>query len=223
MPLLIAIDGPVGAGKSTISDEVAKRLHILHLDTGAMYRAAGLAALKRGVSLDDENAVGAVISEANISVSYVDNAQRTYLDGEDVSEKIRTQQAGQAASAVSRFAAVRQKMVAAQRAMAQNTSMLLDGRDIGTVVLKNATAKIFLTASPEARARRRMNQLKEKGDSTPFEKILQEVKARDEQDEHRAVDPLKKAEDAVVVDSSALNFEETVQAILRIVEEKQHG
>ena len=223
MPLLIAIDGPVGAGKSTISDEVAKRLHILHLDTGAMYRAAGLAALKHGVSLDDEKAVGAVVSEADISVSYVDNAQRTYLDGEDVSEKIRTQQAGQAASAVSRFAAVRQKMVAAQRAMAQNTSMLLDGRDIGTVVLKNATAKIFLTASPEARARRRMNQLKEKGDSTPFEEILQEVKARDEQDEHRTVDPLKKAEDAVVVDSSALNFEETVQAILRIVEEKQHG
>ncbi len=223
MPLLIAIDGPVGAGKSTISDEVAKKLHILHLDTGAMYRAAGLAALKRGVSLDDEKAVGAVVSEADISVSYVDNAQRTYLDGEDVSEKIRTQQAGQVASAVSRFAAVRQKMVAAQRAMAQNTSMLLDGRDIGTVVLKNATAKIFLTASPEARARRRMNQLKEKGDSTPFEEILQEVKARDEQDEHRAVDPLKKAEDAVVVDSSDLNFEETVQAILRIVEEKQHG
>ena len=223
MPLLIAIDGPVGAGKSTISDEVAKRLHILHLDTGAMYRAAGLAALKRGVSLDDEKAVGEVISKADISVSYVDNAQRTYLDGEDVSEKIRTQQAGQAASAVSRFAAVRQKMVAAQRAMAQNTSMLLDGRDIGTVVLKNATAKIFLTASPEARARRRMNQLKEKGNSTPFEEILQEVKARDEQDEHRAVDPLKKAEDAVVVDSSDLNFEETVQAILRIVEEKQHG
>ena len=223
MPLLIAIDGPVGAGKSTISDEVAKRLHILHLDTGAMYRAAGLAALKRGVSLDDENAVGAVISEADIGMSYVDNAQRTYLDGEDVSEKIRTQQAGQAASAVSRFAAVRQKMVAAQRAMAQNTSMLLDGRDIGTVVLKNATAKIFLTASSEARARRRMNQLKEKGDNTPFEEILQEVKARDEQDEHRAVDPLKKAEDAVVVDSSDLNFEETVQAILRIVEEKQHG
>ncbi len=223
MPLLIAIDGPVGAGKSTISDEVAKKLHILHLDTGAMYRAAGLAALKRGVSLDDEKAVGAVVSEADISVSYVDNAQRTYLDGEDVSEKIRTQQAGQAASAVSRFAAVRQKMVAAQRAMAQNTSMLLDGRDIGTVVLKNATAKIFLTASPEARARRRMNQLKEKGDSTPFEEILQEVKARDEQDEHRAVDPLKKADDAVVVDSSDLNFEETVQAILRIVEEKQHG
>ena len=223
MPLLIAIDGPVGAGKSTISDEVAKRLHILHLDTGAMYRAAGLAALKRGVSLDDEKAVGEVISKADISVSYVDNAQRTYLDGEDVSEKIRTQQAGQAASAVSRFTAVRQKMVAAQRAMAQNTSMLLDGRDIGTVVLKNATAKIFLTASPEARARRRMNQLKEKGDNTPFEEILQEVKARDEQDEHRAVDPLKKAEDAVVVDSSDLNFEETVQAILRIVEEKQHG
>lgn len=222
MPLLIAIDGPVGAGKSTISDEVAKRLNILHLDTGAMYRAAGLAALKRGVSLDDEKAVCQAVSEAEISVSYADNAQRTYLNGEDVSEKIRTQQAGQAASAVSRFSAVRQKMVAAQRAMAQNTSMLLDGRDIGTVVLKHATAKIFLTASPEARARRRMHQLREKGDDTPLEEILKEVQARDEQDEHRAVDPLRKAEDAVVVDSSDLTFEETVQAILRIVEEKRN-
>lgn len=222
MPLLIAIDGPVGAGKSTVSDEVARRLSILHLDTGAMYRAAGLAVMRAGISLDDEKAVSAACERANIAVSYANGAQRTYLDGEDVSEKIRTQEAGAAASAVSRFKGVREKMVAAQRALSKDTSMLLDGRDIGTVVLPHADVKIFLTASCEARARRRMNQLREKGADAPYEEILREVRARDEQDEHRAVDPLRKASDALLVDSSALTFEETVRAILRAVEEKRH-
>ena len=187
-----------------------------------MYRAAGLAVMRAGISLDDEKAVSAACERANIAVSYANGAQRTYLDGEDVSEKIRTQEAGAAASAVSRFKGVREKMVAAQRALSKDTSMLLDGRDIGTVVLPHADVKIFLTASCEARARRRMNQLREKGADAPYEEILREVRARDEQDEHRAVDPLRKASDALLVDSSALTFEETVRAILRAVEEKRH-
>lgn len=223
MPLLIAVDGPVGAGKSTISDEVARRLHILHLDTGAMYRAVGLKALREGISLDDEDALTALAKNALVAVQYVDGAQQTYLDGENVSGAIRSQEAGQAASAVSRFSGVRRAMVARQRAMAEKTDMLLDGRDIGTVVLKDAPVKIYLTASVEARAKRRMAQLKQKGQDAVYEDILNEVSARDAQDMNRAVDPLRKAADAVTVDSSELTFEETVQRILDIVEAKTHG
>ena len=223
MPLLIAVDGPVGAGKSTISDEVAKRLKILHLDTGAMYRAVGLKMLRTGVPLDDEAAVTAACAGTNVSVRMEDGAQRTFLDGEDVSSAIRTQEAGQAASKVSRYAGVRRQMVALQRAVARETSMLLDGRDIGTVVLQDAPVKIYLTASTQARARRRFNQLLEKGETPCYEDVLKEVAQRDAQDMSRKVDPLKKAPDAVTVDSSDLTFEETVQAILRLVEEKTHG
>ncbi len=223
MPLLIAIDGPVGAGKSTISEEVARRLSILHLDTGAMYRAAGLAAIRAGASLDDEEAVSAAVLKADITVAYVDSAQRTYLNGEDVSKAIRTEQAGDAASRVSCYKAVRKRMVDAQRALAKNTSMLLDGRDIGTIVLPEATAKIYLTASREARAKRRMNQLRLAGDKTPYDEILKDIISRDERDVNREVDPLRKASDAVTVDSSKLTFEQTVQSILRIVEDKIHG
>lgn len=223
MPLLIAVDGPVGAGKSTISDEVAKRLGILHLDTGAMYRAVGLKMLHFGVPLDDEEAVTKTCAGTKIAVRMEDGAQRTLLDGEDVSAAIRTQEAGQAASKVSRYAGVRRQMVALQRDIAMSTSMLLDGRDIGTVVLKDAPVKIYLTASAEARARRRFNQLKEKGEAPCYEDILKEVAQRDAQDMNRAVDPLKKAPDAVTVDSSDMTFEETVRAILKLVEEKTHG
>lgn len=221
--LLIAVDGPVGAGKSTISDEVAKALNILHLDTGAMYRAVGLAALKKGVDLEDEAAVSALLESITVDVAYQNGRQKTLLDGEDVSEKIRTQKAGQAASAVSRYGAVRRAMVERQRALATHTDMLLDGRDIGTVVLQDAPVKIYLTASCQARAARRRAQLLKKGVDVPLEDILSEVKARDEQDMNRAVDPLKKAPDAVEVDSSSLTFEETVAHILRIVKEKYHG
>ena len=218
--LTIALDGPVGAGKSTISDEVARRLNILHLDTGAMYRAAGLAASRRGIGKDDEAAVSDAVEQADISVRYENHRQVTLLDGEDVSEAIRTQDAGQMASAVSRFPRVRRQMVALQQQLARTTSMLLDGRDIGTVVLPDAPVKIYLTAAAEARAKRRMLQLAEKGEHPSFEEILAEVNARDEQDMHRAFDPLRQAEDAVLVDSSELSFEETVEEVLRVVREK---
>ena len=222
MPLTIAIDGPVGAGKSTISDVVARRLGILHLDTGAMYRAVGLAALKNGIDPAQEEPVCRMCAEgkAQVDVRYENGAQRTLLNGEDVSDQIRTQQAGTAASCVSRYQAVRKMLVQRQQEMAKAQPMLLDGRDIGTVVLKDATVKVFLTASPESRATRRMLQLREKGDQTPFEDILKEVNARDDQDTHRANDPLRQAEDAILLDSSDLTFDETVDAILALVEEK---
>ncbi|MBR0406942.1 MAG: (d)CMP kinase [Clostridia bacterium] len=223
MPLTIAIDGPVGAGKSTISDEVAKCLGILHLDTGAMYRAFGLCAMEKGLDLNDEAAVSALCGteEAQVSVQYENGTQKTLLNGRDVSGLIRTQEVGQAASTVSKYREVRRVMVRRQQEMAKEQAMLLDGRDIGTVVLPNATVKIYLTATPEARAQRRMLQLREKGDETPFEEILQEVNARDYQDMHREVTPLRRAEDAVLVDSSDLTFEQTVQAILSLVEAKR--
>ena len=223
MPLTIAIDGPVGAGKSTISDVVAKRLGILHLDTGAMYRAVGLCVIEKGVDLQDEEAVSRLCEsgKALVDVKYEDGAQRTLLNGRDVTGLIRTQEVGQAASAVSRYPAVRKILVRRQQEIAKSQSMLLDGRDIGTVVLKDATVKIYLTASAEARAQRRMLQLQEKGDTTPFETILAEVNARDYQDMHRETDPLRKAEDAILVDSSDLSFDETVDAILALVKARQ--
>ena len=220
MPLTIAIDGPVGAGKSTISDVVAQRLGILHLDTGAMYRAVGLYMLDHQISLNDQEAVSALCEAGKVlvDVRYENGSQRTLVNGEDVTGRIRTQEVGQAASSVSRYPAVRKMLVRRQQEMAKETSMLLDGRDIGTVVLKDATVKIYLTASPESRARRRMLQLREKGDTTPYEEILAEVNARDYQDTHRETDPLRRAEDAILVDSSDLTFDETVNAILTLVE-----
>ena len=218
--LSIAIDGPVGAGKSTVADEVARRLGILHLDTGAMYRAVGLAVVKAGVDPQDEAAVTAFCRNggARVDVRYENGAQVTLVNGEDVSGLIRSQEAGTAASAVSRYAAVRRMLVSRQQELSREQPMLLDGRDIGTVVLPDAKVKIYLTASAEARARRRLLQLREKGENPDFEAILAEVNARDHQDMTRAVDPLRQAEDAVLVDSSDLDFEQTVQAVLRLAE-----
>ena len=223
--LTIAMDGPVGAGKSTIADKVAARLGILHLDTGAMYRAAGLAVVKAGLDMQDEKAVSAFCEEgkAHVDVKYVDGAQQTFVNGENVTPFIRTQEAGTVASCISRYATVRRMLVRRQQEIAKTQPMLMDGRDIGTVVLKDAPVKIYLTASAEARAQRRLNQLHEKGQDANFEDVLREVNARDYQDMNREVDPLRCADDATVVDSSDLNFEETVQAILRVVEEKHVG
>ena len=225
MPLTIAIDGPVGAGKSSISDAVAKSLNILHLDTGAMYRAVGLGVLDAGADPGDRNAVVALLTggKIDVDVRYEDGKQITKLNGVSVNDRIRTQEAGGAASAVSRYPEVRREMVRLQQALSEKCPMLLDGLDIGTVVLPRATAKIFLTASVEIRARRRMDQLREKGDMTPYEDILREVAARDWQDTHRETDPLKQADDAVLVDSGSLTFDETVARILEIVREKYHG
>lgn len=222
MPLNLAIDGPVGAGKSSIADEVARRLGILHLDTGAMYRAVGCTALRRGVDIDDEEAVTGLCRSLKMTVSCEGGRQHTCVDGEDVTGLIRTPEVSMAASTVARYAGVRQAMVALQRQLAAQAPMLLDGRDIGTRVLPQATVKIFLTATPEERARRRYLELQQKGAPDTYEQVLRDLKARDEQDTHRVVDPLRAAEDAVVVDTTSLNFDQVVEAILAIVEEKAH-
>ena len=217
MALSIALDGPVGAGKSTIADEVARRLGILHLDTGAMYRAVGLSALRRGLDIQDEAAVTEMCREVRITVTYGPEDQRTEVDGEDVTSRLRTEEVSLAASAVARYTGVRQAMVALQQQLAATTDMLVDGRDIGTDVLPDATVKLYLTASAEERARRRFQQL---GGTDSYEQVLEDLRRRDDQDMHRAVSPLRVAEDAVVVDSTELDFNQTVETILALVKEK---
>jgi cytidylate kinase len=215
----IAIDGPVGAGRSTISDAVAQALGILHLDTGAMYRAAGLAFLIGGVDIEDEDAVSLRCRDTEVDVAHAADGQHTLANGVDLTPLLRTEAAGKAASRVATYGEVRRAMVEAQQRIARSASILMDGRDIGTRVLPDADVKIFLTASAEERARRRWQDLQDKGDDTPYEKVLADLKARDWQDSHREVDPLRQAEDAVVVDTTHLNFDETVAEILRIVRE----
>ncbi len=223
MPINIALDGPVGAGKSTIADAVASRLGILHLDTGAMYRAIGLAALRAGISPSDEDTVTALCGRVDVGVAHQPDGQHTLLDGEDVTGLIRTEEVSMAASTVAKFAGVRRAMVAVQQRLAATTDMLVDGRDIGLRVLPDAPVKIFLTASPEERARRRWEQLREKGGSDSYEQVLEDLKRRDYQDTHREVDPLQAVADAVIVDTTGLSFEESVEKILAVVEAKRHG
>ncbi len=218
MPINIAMDGPVGAGKSSIADAVAQRLHILHLDTGAMYRAFGLHALRTGADMEDEAAMGALIETTDVSVRYEDGAQITLLFGEDVSGLIRTGEVSAAASAVSRYGAVRRHMVRLQQAIARETDVLIDGRDAGTVILPDSPCKIYLTASAEERARRRWLQNTQRGDMTPFEQVLCELNARDEQDMNRKTDPLRMAEDAVLVDSTQMTVAQVVDHIVDIAE-----
>ena len=220
--LNVAIDGPVGAGKSSVADEAARQLGILHLDTGAMYRALGYRALKEKVDVGNEQEIVSLCRRMHLKVTHEADGQHTFAEGEDVTGKIRTPEVSMAASTVSRYAEVRKAMVKQQQKLAAETDMLLDGRDICTTVLPNATAKIYLTARAEVRARRRWLEMKEKGMEEPFEQVLEEVKRRDEQDMNRAVEPLRQAEDAELVDSSELSFDETVARILAIVEAKRH-
>lgn len=220
MPLTIAMDGPVGAGKSTIADVVAARLGILHLDTGAMYRAVGLSALRQGVPLEDEQALTELCARLRLEVAYDARGQVTCVNGEDVSGLIRTEEVSMATSAVSRVAGVRRAMVALQQQLAAETPMLLDGRDIGTRVLPNATVKIYLTADAKERARRRYEQLRAKGVEADYACVLEDLLQRDAQDMNRAVDPLRVAEDAVVVDTTNLTFEQTVDAIVNLIKER---
>ena len=223
MRLNIGIDGPVGAGKSSVADAVAERLGILHLDTGAMYRALGLTALRRGMDVQDEEKIVQLCKELKVSVTHQGDGQHTYVEGEDVTGMIRTPEVSMAASTVSRYAEVRKEMVRIQQRLAAETDMVLDGRDICTTVLPEATAKIYLTASAEERARRRYLEMQEKGQTDSYEQVLEDLKKRDWQDMNRPVEPLRQAPDAVLVDSTDLDFNGTVEAILKIVEEKRHG
>ena len=213
----IAIDGPSAAGKSTISKKVAKNLNYIHLDSGAMYRSAAYKALKENIDLSDEEKLVKMLQKTSIQLT-VDG--RVLLDNEDVSKEIRTEQISMSASLISKLSGVREILVTEQRKMALDKGYIMDGRDIGTVVLKDAEVKIFLTASVEARARRRYLQDKEAGMDVSLEVLKEEIEKRDYQDTHREVSPLKKAEDAIVVDSSDLSIDEVVSEILDIINKK---
>ncbi len=214
----IAIDGPAGAGKSTMAKALAKALGAMYLDTGAMYRAFGLFMLRKG-AVNDAAAVARCVEDVDIAVRFVDGAQRLYLSGEDVTDAIREPEVSMAASTVSAVPQVRERMVALQRKIAEGQNVVMDGRDIGTKVLPNATLKIYLTASAEERARRRCRELEEKGRPEPYEQVLRDMIQRDYQDTHRAASPLQPAEDAVHVDTSDLTIEESVALMKKMADE----
>ena len=216
----IAIDGPSGAGKSTLAKRLAKELGYIYVDTGAMYRSIGLYALRCGVDPKNADAVQALLPGIELGIQLQDGAQHVYLNGEDVSTDIRAEAVGMAASAVSAHPAVRAFLLDTQRNLAKGQNILMDGRDIGTVVLPDATVKIFLTASPEARAERRRKELEEKGQPADFATVLADIQQRDYQDTHRAVAPLKQAEDAVLVDSSDIDFEQTFALLKKTILER---
>ena len=219
----IAVDGPSGAGKSSLARRCAAAFGFIYVDTGAIYRCVGLAAYRKGVDRKDCNAVAALLSELEIKMAYDDKGeQRMYLNGEDVSREIREPHISLCASDVSAIPQVRAFLLEMQRKMARENNVIMDGRDIGTVVLPDAQLKIFLTASPEARAERRMLELKEKGMEQSYETVLAEIIERDRKDTQRETAPLKEAEDAVHVDTSDINFEESFDVLCKIIEEKLH-
>lgn len=218
--LNIAVDGPAGSGKSTVCKLIAKRLGILYLDTGAMYRAIAYKCVKDKKDYGDKDVVKHIINKLNLKVEYRDGKQITLLDGEDVSEFIRTPQVSMLASYISAYSFVRTKMVALQREIAQKTSCILDGRDIGTNVLPDCKFKFYLNASPEVRAKRRFDEDKTKGGTQTFEQVLNEINERDFQDRNRAVAPLQKAKDALEIDTSDMTIDEVVNEIISKVQEK---
>ncbi len=213
----VAIDGPSGAGKSSLAKRLAADLGYVYVDTGAMYRTIGLYAVRQGVDLQDAAAVAALLPRIQLDIRLVDGTQHVYLNGEDVSEAIRAEEIGMAASAVSAHPQVRAFLLDTQRGLAANQNVLMDGRDIGTVVLPHATVKIFLTASAEARAQRRCKELQEKGQPAEFETVLADIRQRDYQDTHREVAPLKQAEDAVLVDTSDIDFDQSFAVLKRTI------
>ena len=217
----VAIDGPAGAGKSTVAKGVAKEVGALYLDTGAMYRAVGLYMLGNGISPTDAEAVTLHAAEADVDVRYIDGLQRVFLCGEDVSEAIRENEVSAAASAVSAVPLVREILVERQRAIAASRSVVMDGRDIGTKVLPGATLKIFLTASAAVRARRRFLELKEKGQEVPFEQLLEEINRRDYNDATRAASPMIQADDAILVDSSDMTAEQVIARVVSLLHERE--
>lgn len=220
MPINIAIDGPAGAGKSTLARAVAKRLGYIYVDTGAMYRAAALYVLERGIDIHDSAAISAAVPMLDVELKYVNGEQRVYLCGENVSGVIRSPEVSRAASAVSAVVAVRQCLFDLQQDLAETTDVVMDGRDIGTVVLPKAQVKIFLTASPEERAQRRYRELVEKGMDIDYNVVLKEVNERDYNDSHREVAPLKPAEDSIIVDTTGLTLEQSEELLYNAIIEK---
>lgn len=216
----IAIDGPAGAGKSTISKFVAAELGYLYIDTGAMYRAIGYKVLKNNIGLEDSERIDAMAKESDIELKITDHGQSLYLDGVDVTDKIRTPEISMAASAVSAIGGVRRALVDLQRKIAGNNNVIMDGRDIGTVVLPDAEIKIFLTATAEDRAMRRYLELKEKGLDVNYQEVLEDMEKRDYQDSHREESPLRAAEDAKIIDTSGQTLGESVQVLIEYIKSR---
>lgn len=217
----VAIDGPAGAGKSSISRIAAKRLGFIYVDTGALYRAVGLKFSLSGADTALNCDIDGILADTSVDIRFKDGEQRVYLDGRDVSSEIRTPAASMMASAVSAKPQVRAFLLEMQRKLARENNVVMDGRDIGTVVLPNAKVKIYLTASAEVRAERRLKELTEKGENVTFKEVYEDMVKRDYDDMHREIAPLKQAEDAVLADTTNCNFEESVELILKIVNEKR--
>ncbi len=216
----VAIDGPAGAGKSTISRKAAAELGYIYIDTGALYRTVGLNAMRMGADLQNDDAIVATLTdELKVELRFVDGEQKMFLNGEDVSGDIRTPEASMAASRVSAVPKVRQYLFDLQLNLAKNNNCIMDGRDIGTVVLPDADVKIFLTASPEARAKRRYKELIEKGMVASYEDVLADMIKRDYDDSHRAIAPLKQADDAILCDTSEIDLQQSIDLIIRTIKE----
>lgn len=212
----VAIDGPAGAGKSTIAKAVAKKLNLIYVDTGAMYRAMALYMLRHGVNLQDTEKIIENCKETDITIRYEDGVQVVLLNGENVNAFLRTEEVGKAASAVSAIPQVRKKLLELQHKLAAESDCIMDGRDIGTCVLPNAQTKIYLTASSEVRAKRRYDELAAKGEECDLEQIRADIEERDYRDMHREVSPLKQAEDAILVDTSEMTVDEVIEKIISL-------
>ena len=213
----VAIDGPAGAGKSTIAKMVAKNMGLVYVDTGSMYRAMALACLRDGIKADEHEKVVNRIKDINISLEYENGVQQVILDGENVNQYIRTEEVGNMTSAIATYGEVREKLVALQRELGQKKEVIMDGRDIGTCVLKDAEVKIYLTATSATRANRRYLELKEKGQEADLAQIEKDIIDRDYRDMHREISPLKQAEDAILVDSSDMSIDQVVEHISSII------
>lgn len=218
--MIIAIDGPSGAGKSSLSKNLAKRLNFIYIDTGALYRAVGLKFIRTSVDLENKEQVNAQLENTTLDIGYVDAEQRVYLDGEDVSDAIRTPEVSLMASSSSALPEVRQFLLGMQRSIAEGKNVILDGRDIGTVVFPNADVKIFLSASAEERATRRYDELIQKGQDVTYEQVLEDLKKRDYNDSHRAIAPLKKADDAFAFDTTGNTFEQSLDLLVEYLKTK---
>ena len=220
MTINVAIDGPAGAGKSTVARAAAKKLGYIYVDTGALYRAVGVFCLRKGIETTDVEGVGAVLSEITVELKFIDGVQHVFLNGDDVSTEIRLPEASMAASNVSAIPSVRAFLFDLQRDIAKKNNCIMDGRDIGTVVLPEAQVKIFLTADDTERAMRRYKELQEKGSTVTYQEVLDDLRVRDYNDSHREIAPLKPAEDSVTINTTGYTLEESIAKIVSTVEEK---
>lgn len=216
----VAIDGPAGAGKSTVARAAAQKLGYIYVDTGALYRAVGVYCLRNGIETTDAQNVGAILNEITVELKFIDGVQHVFLNGDDVSTEIRLPEASMTASNVSAIPSVRAFLFDLQRDIAAKNNCIMDGRDIGTVVLPNAQVKIFLTADDTERAMRRYKELQEKGSTVSYQEVLDDLRVRDYNDSHREIAPLKPAEDSVIVNTTKYTLEESINKIVETVEEK---